>query len=181
MRKAMVISFASIALALPLTAQSGTSGASMEAGVYRAVIQQHGGTGGAVVFRTIEDGDLCWTKLVSTECITAAEKSEFGSAVTNFLSRNPMPQKGTFSDETLRLTGVAISDTVTHNCSATHFGFSRVGFDPAHRVAVVRYTATIGMGGGVLHCGSREAGTYLLRRSGDDWTIVRRVGGTVRP
>jgi hypothetical protein len=181
MSKAIVISFATLAFALPLTAQSGASAANMEAGVYRAVIQQHGGTTGAVVFRTIEDGDLCWTKLVSTECITAAEKAEFGSAVTNFLKVNPMPQKGSWSDETLKAIGVTVSDTVTHNCSATHFGFSRVGFDPAQKVAVVRYTATIGMGGGVQHCGSREAGTYLLKRNGSDWTIVRRVAGTVRP
>ena len=177
MRKVILLLVAS-AIAGPAAAQRADE---MEAGVYRAVIQQHGSLSAAIVFRTIEDGDLCWTKLVSTECISASEKAEFGAAVTDFLKRNPMPQKGTFSEETLKLTGVPVSDTITHNCSATHFGFSRAGFDPSYRVAVVRYTATIGMGGGVLHCGSREAGTYLLKRNGNEWSIVRRVAGTVRP
>jgi hypothetical protein len=152
----------------------------MEAGVYRAVIQQHGGPSGAIVFRTIEDGELCWAAFQTDSCITPAERKEFGSAIASFRKLNPMPQKSTWSEEALKLTGVTVSDTITHDCSATHFAFSRAGFDPDYRVAVVRYTVTIGMGGGLLHCGSREAGTYLLRRSGDEWTIVRRVGGTVR-
>src|SRR5262245_9130512 len=99
MRKLLALLLISL-IVQPAAAQRA---AEMEAGVYRAVIQQHGGSAGAIVFRTLEDGDLCWTKLVSAECITAAEQKEFGAAVANFRKMNPMPQTGTWSEDALKL------------------------------------------------------------------------------
>jgi hypothetical protein len=156
-----------------VAAQTATRADSMEANVYRTVIQRHAPGAAAVVLRTLEDDDVCPHAHGSTDCLTADQRAEFGSALASFRERNP--KTGTWSDAALSLVGPPVSDTLSHACDARHFAFSRAGFDPAYRVAIVRYTLTTGRKGGI-HCGSQEAGAYLLRRGTDNtWSIAHRI------
>jgi hypothetical protein len=177
MSQRILASLMVLAAALPLAAQSNSRADSMEAGVFRAVIQHHAGTKPGTILRAIEDAELCWGEFAATSCLTNAKHV---AALASYRARNP--KSATWSDAVLALVGVPVADALPGACdSGMHFAFSRAGFDAAYRVAIVRYTLTTGKGGGAL-CGTTDAATYVLQRGVDNtWSIATRLGGMTPP